>query len=138
VNIWNYETCENEISQAFAEECLAVAFHPSGLHLVVALQDKMQMCNVLSRQLTTFKLISLKGVTEIQFSNGGQYFACTVGKLIYVHNFWTTDGTYLMECTGHNNSVRCIDWWENDQGFTSCCNNGNVYFYELYGPRGPG
>ena len=37
VNIWNYETCQCEISHAFAEECLAVAFHPSCLHLVVAL-----------------------------------------------------------------------------------------------------
>ena len=37
VSIWNYETCQQEISHTFAEECLAVAFHPSGLHLVVAL-----------------------------------------------------------------------------------------------------
>ena len=37
VNIWNYHTKELELSTPFAEECLAVAFHPSGLHLVVAM-----------------------------------------------------------------------------------------------------
>ncbi len=65
VSIWNYETCTQEISHTFAEECLAVAFHPSGLHLVVALGDKVLMCNVLSRQLNVFRVIQQKGVTEI-------------------------------------------------------------------------
>ena len=37
VNIWDYVTRTLEIQTTFAEECLAVAFHPSGLHLVVAM-----------------------------------------------------------------------------------------------------
>lgn len=37
INIWNYEKRELEIAYPTAEECLAVAFHPSGLHIVVAL-----------------------------------------------------------------------------------------------------
>ena len=48
VNIWNYTTKSHEITQTFPEECLAVAFHPSGLHLIIALQDKIVWCNVLS------------------------------------------------------------------------------------------
>jgi hypothetical protein len=96
------------------------------------------MCNVLSRQLNIFKLIQQKGVTEIQFANGGHLFACVVNKDILLYNFWTTDGTPLMQCSGHTNRVRCIDWWDNDQGFTSCCMTGNVYFYELYGSNGLG
>ena len=48
VNIWNYTTKSHEISQTFPEECLTVAFHPSGLHLIIALQDKIVWCNVLS------------------------------------------------------------------------------------------
>ena len=37
VCIWNYATKTHEMSYTFPEECLTVAFHPSGLHLVVAL-----------------------------------------------------------------------------------------------------
>lgn len=37
VSIWNYATKTHEISQTFPEECLTVAFHPSGLHLIIAL-----------------------------------------------------------------------------------------------------
>jgi len=37
------------------EECLAVAFHPSGLHLLVSLKDKINICNVLSREIKISK-----------------------------------------------------------------------------------
>ena len=37
VNIWNYATKSHEISYVWPEECLTLAFHPSGLHLIVAL-----------------------------------------------------------------------------------------------------
>jgi WD40 repeat protein len=38
VCVWNYDSRKLEIkSTAYAEECLTLAFHPSGLHLIVAL-----------------------------------------------------------------------------------------------------
>jgi len=36
-----------------------------------------------------------------------------------------------MQCKGHNNKVRCIDWYADDMGFTSCGMDGNVFFYDL-------
>ena len=36
VSIWNYATRSHELSHIWQEECLAVAFHPSGLHLIVS------------------------------------------------------------------------------------------------------
>lgn len=134
VNVWNYETCKLEISHAFAEECLTVAFHPSGLHLVVALQDKVHMCNILSRQIMPFKSIPIKQCSEIRFANGGHLFACAVNpsRDIYVYNFYTTDGLPFMQFTGHVNKVKSIDWFADDLGFSSCGLDGNVYFYDLY------
>lgn len=76
VNIWDYATRTLEIQTTFAEECHAVAFHPSGLHLIVAMQDKILMCNILSRTITSFKTHPIKGCTEIKFSHGGHLFAC--------------------------------------------------------------
>jgi hypothetical protein len=49
IKIWNYVTKTLEISQTVPEDALAVAFHPSGFHVVVAIQDKIQLMNVLSK-----------------------------------------------------------------------------------------
>ena len=92
VSIWNYQTRTHEISQLFQEECLAVAFHPSGLHIIVALQDKILLCNVLSRSIVSFKSLPIKGCQEIKFSHGGHQFACAANlKDIYIYDFYTTD-----------------------------------------------
>jgi WD40 repeat protein len=59
-------------------------------------------------------------------------FACAVGNnAIWVYNFYTEDCPQYYQCKGHVNKVRCIDWFENDTGFTSCGIDGNVYFYDL-------
>jgi WD40 repeat protein len=57
VNIWDYATRTLELQQTFTEECHAVALHPSGLHLAVALPDKIQMCNILSDKLEPYKTL---------------------------------------------------------------------------------
>ena len=133
VNIWNYVTKTHEISTVFPEECLTLAFHPSGLHLVIALQDKINMCKVLSNSVQSFKNLPIKGCNEIRFSNGGHLFACVAQeKLIHVYNFYTYECTERMKFTGHPGRIMCIDWFPNDMGFTTCGQDGNIYFYELY------
>lgn len=122
VNIWDYHNRNLEIQTLFPEECLAVAFHPSGLHLVVAMQDKIQMCNVLSKAIVSFKSHPIKACTEIKFSHGGEKFACVANqKDIHIYNFYTSDCPPTMMFVGHVQKVRCIDWFENDLGFTTCC-----------------
>lgn len=39
-----------------------------------------------------------------------------------------------MRYIGHTMRVRCIAWFDNDMGFASTGADGNVYFYDLYGP----
>jgi len=56
--------------------------HPSGFHLVVALQDKIQLMNILSKGLNSFKSLQIKGCKEVRFSNGGHYFAAAVQNAI--------------------------------------------------------
>ena len=36
-----------------------------------------------------------------------------------------------MQCKGHNGKVRCIDWWDDDMGFTSTAQDGSCYFFDL-------
>ena len=75
VRIWNYEKKTLDICEDLPDECLSVAFHPSGFHIVVGLSDKLLMMNVFSKQLKTFKTITMRGCREIQFANGGHLFA---------------------------------------------------------------
>ena len=133
VSIWNYASMTHEICQVFPDECLTVAFHPSGLHLVVAMKDKIIVCNVLSNSISSFKLLPGKLCNEIRFSNGGHLFACvSAEKMIHVYNFYTLDCSERMQFTGHSGRVMSIDWFANDMGFTTCGQDGNIYFYDLY------
>jgi hypothetical protein len=48
-----------------------------------------------------------------------------------VYNFYTKDCPQYYQCKGHVNRVRCIDWFDNETGFTPCGIDGNVYYFYL-------
>ena len=56
INIWNYAERKLEISHSVpsGDEPQAVAFHPSGFHIVVAIGDNVQLMNVLSTSIKTY------------------------------------------------------------------------------------
>ena len=56
IKIWNYETKSLEIETHCTpgEEAKAVAFHPSGFHLIVAFADKISLKNVLSESIKEY------------------------------------------------------------------------------------
>ena len=62
------------------EEASAVAFHPSGFHILAAVGDKVQFLNVLSNSISEYYSVVMKSVREIRFSNGGHMFAAGVGN----------------------------------------------------------
>jgi len=49
VKLWNYHQKTLEISHPMQEDALAVAFHTSGFHVIVAVQDKIILYNVLAK-----------------------------------------------------------------------------------------
>ena len=88
--------------------------------------------NVLSTSIKEYNTFQLKQCREIKFSNGGHLFACAVGPgSIHIFNFYTSECPQNMQCKGHVNKVRCIDWFDDDMGFTSCGIDGNAYCYDL-------
>jgi WD40 repeat protein len=64
-----------EPHQPSNEECTALAFHPSGLHLLVGLTDKIICYNVRGEKLFKFKEWNVRGCCDIKFSHGGHLFA---------------------------------------------------------------
>lgn len=58
MKVWNYSESVSTITAEYDEEALALAFHPSGFHLVVAFQDKIRMLNIFDDHLLTYKEIN--------------------------------------------------------------------------------
>ena len=73
------------------EDATAVAFHPSGFHILAAVGDKLLMMNVLSSSISEYHSIPMKSCREIRFSNGGHMFAAGVGSYTHVYNFYTVE-----------------------------------------------
>lgn len=57
IRVWNYNTKTLDICSSVTEEALAVAIHPSGFHIIVALLDKILLMNILSKTLSPFRSI---------------------------------------------------------------------------------
>ena len=55
IRVWNYVNKSCEILHQTSEACYAIAFHPSGFHLVVSTGDKILLMNVLSKSLQQFR-----------------------------------------------------------------------------------
>ena len=89
VRVWNYTDFKLEITKVFAEDPYSVAFHPSGLHLLVGFADKLRLMNLLMDDFRTYREFSVKMCRECQFSEGGQMFAAVNGNIIQVYDFYT-------------------------------------------------
>jgi len=135
VHIWNIKTnkLEMEPFQPSNEDCTALAFHPSGLHLLVGLTDKIICYNVRAEKLHRFKEWGIRNCHDIKFSHGGHLFAAVAeGKQCHVFDFYKEESPVTMRYDEHLIKVSNIDWFNNDMGFTTCGHDGNIYFYDLY------
>jgi hypothetical protein len=73
-----------ELSKRFPEEAHSIAFHPSGLHILVGFADKLRLLNLLMEEIRPFREFPIKMCRECRFSNGGQYFAAVNSNTITV------------------------------------------------------
>ena len=103
VRVWNYLDKADEIVKFFPEEASSVAFHPSGLHVLVGFADKLRLCNLLMDDIRPYREFSIKGCRECSFSNGGKYFAAVNGSVIQVYNMYTCEN--VGNCRGHGGKV---------------------------------
>lgn len=125
VRIWNCLEKSLELLKSFNEECHSIAFHPSGLHLLVGFSDKMRLMNVLMDDIRPYKEFAIKACRECRFSNGGQYFAAVNGNTVNIFATYTCE--LIGNLRGHNGKVRSLSWSADDSKvsvtlmFESCC-----------------
>eukprot|EP00003_Mantamonas_plastica_P007526 TRINITY_DN1634_c0_g1_i5.p1 TRINITY_DN1634_c0_g1~~TRINITY_DN1634_c0_g1_i5.p1 ORF type:complete len:1021 (+),score=468.18 TRINITY_DN1634_c0_g1_i5:488-3550(+) len=129
VRIWNYVDRTLELEKPFAEEAYSIAFHPSGLFILVGFSDKLRLMNLLMDDIEQFKEITIRGCKECKFSNGGQYFAAVNSNTIQVFNTWTFENIGNMR--GHTGKVRSLQWSKDDTMLISAGAEGFVYEWDV-------
>ena len=130
VNIWNYNTCQCELSYRVPDDPTCVACHPSGFQMLIGSRERARMYNVLNGKLAIFcDVPGLKHCKQAKFSHGGQYFACTAGLNILIYT------TYEMKCintlTGHIAPPSSLLWSHDDQLCISAGLDGGVYGWDV-------
>jgi len=126
VRIWDYDKKSLEICEWFKEEAYGVAFHPTGLHIVVGSSDKLRFMNIIEKKLVSYKEIPLKGCKEIRFCNGGHLVAVASGNVVHVFNFYTGECPPNFIFKGQETNITSLHWMADDMGFFSSNWNGMI------------
>ena len=129
VRIWNYVDRTIDIHKVFPEEAFSIAFHPSGLHVLVGFSDKLRLMNLLIDDIRMVKEFPIKHCIECCFSNGGQYFAACNASLIQIFNSYTCEPVGNLR--GHSGKVRSIYWTADDDKIVSAGADGAVYEWKV-------
>jgi len=131
VRVWNYLDKSTDILKFFREDALCVAFHPSGLHVVVGFTDKLRMLNVLMDDIRSCREFAIKGCREVRFSYGGQFFAAANNNVVHVYATYT--GELVAVLRGHSNRVTAISWKPDDRRLLTCGADGTALLWSLRG-----
>lgn len=129
LRVWNYIDHTIEVMKTFKEEMHSVAFHPSGLHVIVGFSDKLKMLNVLMDTIRPFRQYAIKACQEVRYSHGGQNFAAVNNNVVHVYATYT--GELLSILRGHSNRVNAISWRRNDRSLLTCGLDGHIILWNL-------
>ena len=130
VRVWNYLDKTLELLKYFpSEESFCVAFHPSGLHILVGFSSKLRLMNLLMDDIRQFKELPIKACREARFANGGHCFAAANASMIQVYNTYTMEPISTLR--GHNSRVLSLCWTPSDMSLVSAGIDGAVYQWDL-------
>lgn len=129
VRIWNYNDKSTDIMKIFKEDTHSIAFHPSGLHVVVGFTDKLKMLNILMDDIRSFREFAIKACKEVRFSHGGQFFAAANNNVVQVYSMYT--GELVAVLRGHSNRVTSIAWKHDDRKLLTCGADGSILLWNL-------
>ena len=106
----------------------SIAFHPSGLYVVVGFTDKLRLMSSLMDDMRVIKEIS-EGVRECRFSNGDNLFAAVNQTAMQIFDTYTC--ATRMQLRAHQQAVRSIIWTDKDRKIVTVGKDGNVYLWNV-------
>lgn len=130
VKVWNWHEKKMIINKQFNEDPLCVAMHPSGLHIVVGFADKLRIMNILMDDIRGFKDFSIKGCTEVKFSNGGQYFAAINASAVQIYESYTFNNIATLR--GHTAKVTSLWWCPDDSQLVTSSTDNSVLVWNIH------
>jgi cilia- and flagella-associated protein 57 len=71
--VWNLHERKVEVMLKYEEEPIAVGLHPSGLYMIVAFLDKIQVLSILLNELSHTRDLSIRQCSIVKFSKGGNF-----------------------------------------------------------------
>ena len=137
VRIWNSQEHTVEVIKSFPTEPGAISLHPSGLQILVCFSDKVRFMNLYGDSIQQFKEFTLRSVTDVKFSVGGQYFAVVHANSIQLYNTYTCENTFFGQLRGHSQKVKSIQWaspdirYPTDTRIVSCATDGSVIDWSI-------
>ncbi|GMH81547.1 hypothetical protein TrVE_jg1075 [Triparma verrucosa] len=142
VRIWNYIKWHCELAQDFHnDEPTAVALHPTGTQVLVALRERIRLYNIMVDELKQFRELPVKGCRELTFCNGGHMFACCLGISISVYSTYEynaqTGFQNILSVSGHLSPVKRVLFSPDDSIMYSCGMDGNVWGWNVMNPQNP-
>ena len=129
VRVWNYLSRTLQVLQFFSEQPLSVAFHPSGLQLVVGFADCVRVFALLLDELRCIKELPVKACRELRFAHGGHYLAVANGAAVHIYATFSCEllGTFAT----HRGRVRSLAWATDDSAITSAGADGQVIHFKV-------
>lgn len=86
VIIWNYETKSIDLRHYFDQDLLSVAFHPSGLYLIVCTTSSLKYMKICLDSLAVVHSLNVRNCTNCLFANGGHIFAFVQGTIVQIYS----------------------------------------------------
>jgi len=94
------------IKENFGDTPISVAFHPSGINLIVAFSNCLKLYNIFRDKLQVFKEYPNKDVKMVRFSPSGRLFAVSNGNSLRVYDFWSGESQPYWFLKEHNGKIR--------------------------------
>ncbi|KNC50270.1 uncharacterized protein AMSG_06429 [Thecamonas trahens ATCC 50062] len=129
LRVWHYIDMQCTNSIRFRDEPLAVAFHPLGLHVLVAFSEGVSMLAVLASGFRVDHVFKVKFAKVLRFSTNGAYFAAASGATILL--FSSTTLSLVGKLDGHVRPVANLAFLANDMMLASAAGDGAIYYWDL-------
>jgi WD40 repeat protein len=130
IRLWNYVERKRELRYKQPDITpLSVAFHPSGLHVVVGCNDKIHIMNVYLKVLNKAQDIQVKQFKEVSFSHGGHFLAISHTNTLQIFNFYTME--LAPSFPPIQGKIHIIEWFEDDTGIVTCDQSNNIAIYGI-------
>lgn len=122
--IWNYDTNSVELKQNFDEELFTVAFHPSGLYLILSGTNSLKYMSIYLESCKVIHVLNVHSCKNCIFSNGGHLFALIHGTIIQVYSSvkYNEIGSIKSQDMGKIKQLR----FSQDDHYLLCCSMAGI------------